>query len=108
VFALAPSLRHQQVWFLVQMAAQVDRGAALAGQAYRLMMGASGCAAVAAVHVFGSRPMNIVIVCLAALLAYYGWMTLEAKRHAITRATDALSQELEFRVVPLPEPPPKS
>ena len=52
--------------------------------------------------------MNIVIVCLAAVCAVYGWMTLKAKRHAITRATDALSQELEFRVVSLPEPSPES
>ncbi len=52
--------------------------------------------------------MNIVIVCLAALFAFYGWKTLEGKRHAITRATDALSQELEFRVMPLAEPPAKS
>ncbi|HEX4069928.1 MAG TPA: hypothetical protein VHX68_02115 [Planctomycetaceae bacterium] len=52
--------------------------------------------------------MNIVLVCLAALCAYYGWKTLEGKRHAITRATDALSQELEFRVMPLADPPTKS
>jgi hypothetical protein len=90
------------------MAAQVDRGAALAGPADRLMISASGCAAVAAVHVFGSRPLNIVIVCVVALIAFYGWKTLEGKRHAITRATDALSQELEFRVTPLAEPPAKS
>ncbi len=52
--------------------------------------------------------MNIAIVCLAALLAFYGWKTLDGKRHAITRATDALSQELEFRVMPVAEPPAKS
>jgi hypothetical protein len=48
--------------------------------------------------------MNVLIVCLAALFAFYGWKTLNARRSAITRATDALSQELEFRILPLPEP----
>ena len=52
--------------------------------------------------------MNIVIGCLAVFFTFCGWMTLEAKREAVARATDALTQELEYRVVPLPEPPPNA
>jgi hypothetical protein len=52
--------------------------------------------------------MSIGIACLAAFFAFYGWMTLEGKRQAVTRATGALSKELEFRVLPLPEPPSKA
>jgi hypothetical protein len=90
------------------MAAQVDRGAALAGQPGRLVVGDGGWAEFTVGHISEDSDMNIVIGCLAAFFTFFGWMTLEAKREAVARATDALTQELEYRVVPLLEPPPKA